>query len=102
MSFNPLADTDPVTTDPPFGDPAFPAEHFVTHFLSRGSVVHTSMWIAQGSHLKATVIISPQAFGGDRLESVIIPLLSAGVNVLTFQPRGMWDGAFEYSPLSAL
>src|SRR4051794_6686164 len=102
MSFHPLTDTDPVTTDPALTDPEFPAEHFVTHFFSKGSVVHALVWIAQGRGAKATVIISPQAFGGDRLESLIIPLLNAGVNVLTFHPRGMWDGNGEYSPLSAL
>jgi hypothetical protein len=65
-------------------------------------VVHASIWVAQGKHPKATVVISPQAFGGDRLESLIIPLLNAGVNVFTFHPRGMWDGNGEYSPLRSM
>ena len=48
------------------------------------------------------VVICPQAFGGDRLESLVIPLLSSGISVMTYHPRGMWDGVHEYTSISAL
>lgn len=88
--------------DPTEIDPNFPAEHFVTHFVSQGEAVHALMWIAAGSEPKGCVVLSPQAFGGDRLESLIIPLLNAGISVMTFHPRGMWDKNFKYSLISSL
>lgn len=102
VSFNPLAGVDYTVTDPSIVDPDFPPEHFMTHFISQGSVVHAAMWIAGGREPKGCVIISPQAFGGDRLESLIIPLLSSGISVMTFHPRGMWDGEHHYSLISSL
>ncbi|MEJ7935969.1 hypothetical protein WG907_17180 [Sphingobium sp. AN558] len=104
MSFETLDLTkfsDPVTSDPSILDPEFPPEQFVTHFISQGSVVHATVWIARGSELKGTVILSPQWFGGDRLESVIIPLQVAGINVMTFHPRGMWDNQHIYTLATA-
>ncbi len=102
MKHTPLRDIDYVITDPSVLDPDLPAEHFVTHFRARGEVVHASLWIAQGKRRKTTLILAPQMFGGDSLESIIIPLLNSGVNVLTFQPRGMWDGGGEHTFISAI
>lgn len=93
---------DPVVCDPPVLDPDFPCEQFVTHFMSQGSVVHATVWIAQGQDAKGTVILSPQWYGGDRLESVIIPIMAAGINVMTFHPRGMWDNQHKYSLMGAV
>lgn len=88
---------DSAVCDPCTFDPDFPPEQFVTHFISQGSVVHATVWIAEGREPKGTVILSPQMFGGDRLESVIIPLMTAGINVMTFHPRGMWDNQHIYT-----
>lgn len=93
---------DPTVSDPCVLDPDFPPEQFVTHFISEGSPVHATVWIAQGQALKGTVILSPQWYGGDRLESVIIPLMTAGINVMTFHPRGMWDNQHRYTLTGAV
>jgi pimeloyl-ACP methyl ester carboxylesterase len=100
--FDPSHCIDHVVTDPAYLDPKFPFEQFVTHFISQGSVVHATVWIAQGSAAKGTVILSPQMYGGDRLESLIIPLMTSGINVLTFHPRGMWDNQHVYTLSSAV
>lgn len=36
------------------------------------------------------------------MESVIIPLMTAGMNVMTFHPRGMWDTQHQYTLTGAL
>jgi uncharacterized protein len=102
MSVDVLRDTDPAVVDPAILDPDFPPETFVTHFVSSGTAVHASMWLAQGPAPKATVIVPSQAYGGDRLESLFIPLMNAGLNVFTFHPRGMWDGSVPYSEITGL
>ncbi|MDP3673473.1 MAG: alpha/beta fold hydrolase [Novosphingobium sp.] len=102
MSFENRSIFDFSVTDTPFMDPEFPPEHFMTHFMCEGTPVHTAMWIAQGSGPHPCVIIPPQSYGGDRLESLIIPLLNSGISVLAFQARGMWDGGVRYSPLTGL
>lgn len=48
MNFDALMDIDHVTTDPSILDPDFPPQTFVTHFMSAGTAVHASMWLAQG------------------------------------------------------
>lgn len=93
---------DSSVSDPCVLDADFPCEQFVTHFISDGSIVHATVWVAQGSQRRGTVILSPQWYGGDRLESVIIPLMTAGINVMTFHPRGMWDNQHRYSLTSAV
>lgn len=102
VAFDVRAGGDFVTNDPAVFDPDFPPEQFVTYFESKGSVVHTTMWIATGPEPKPCVIVSPQVFGGDRLESLILPLLNSGIHVCTFHPRGMWDGENEFGFISAL
>ena len=82
---------DSITGDPPTVDPDFPPEETPAHFTSRGSVVHATAWIAQGADPRGTAILCPQLFGGDRLESLIIPMMTSGINVITYHPRGMWD-----------
>lgn len=101
-TFNSNSLVDSTICDPCVLDPDFPFEQFVTHFISQGSVVHATVWIAQGRDLKGTVILSPQWYGGDRLESVIIPLMTAGINVMTFHPRGMWDNRHRYTLTGAV
>jgi pimeloyl-ACP methyl ester carboxylesterase len=101
-SFDPRHFVDFAVTDPSSLDPEFPYEQSVTHFFSQGSVVHATVWVAEGSAPKGTVILSPQMYGGDRLESLIIPLMASGMNVLTFQPRGMWDNQYTYTLSSAV
>ncbi|MEJ7926284.1 alpha/beta hydrolase [Sphingobium sp. AN641] len=93
---------DSTISDPCVLDPDFPCEQFITHFISQGSVVHATVWIAQGKEAKGTLILSPQWYGGDRLESVIIPLMTAGINVMTFHPRGMWDNQHRYTLTGAV
>lgn len=100
FNYNSLIDS--TVCDPCVLDPDFPFEQFVTYFMSQGSVVHATMWIAQGRELKGTVILAPQWYGGDRLESVIIPLMTAGINVMTFHPRGMWDNLHTYTLTGAV
>src|SRR3954454_13634492 len=102
MSFDALTDFDFVVSDSPYADPEFPAEHFMTHFLSEGSVVHAFIWIAQGREDKGCVVLCPQAYGGDRLESLIIPILNSGISVMTYHPRGMWDGVHKFTSMSAI
>lgn len=101
-TFDPNLLFDATISDPPYLDPEFPPEQFVTHFMSQGSVVHATVWIAQGAALRGTAILSPQIFGGDRLESLIIPMMASGFNVMTFHPRGMWDNQHAYSLMSAV
>ncbi|WP_340265850.1 alpha/beta hydrolase family protein [Sphingobium mellinum] len=101
-TFDPHDLIDSSVSDPCVLDPDFPVEQFVTHFISGGSVVHATAWIAQGQQPKGTVILSPQWYGGDRLESVIIPLMNAGINVMTFHPRGMWDNQHRYTLTGAV
>ena len=101
MKFDPRALVD-VNDDPPYFDPDYPPEHFVTHFTSQGSVVHAFLWIAEGRRSKGCVIISTQVYGGDRLDSLVIPLLNSGISVMVYQPRGMWDEKHDYSLISAL
>ena len=100
--FDERSGTDYAVVDPPFLDPEFPPQQFVTHFMSGGSAVHATIWIAQGEAPKGCVVLSPQVFGGDRLESLIIPLMASGIHVITFHPRGMWDGKHTYSFPSAI
>jgi dipeptidyl aminopeptidase/acylaminoacyl peptidase len=102
MSFDPRLGVDYTVIDPPFLDNEFPPEQFVTTFESGGSTIHATMWIAAGPEPKPCVVVSPQVFGGDRLESIIIPLMASGIHVCTFHPRGMWDGKHEFSFVSAL
>jgi dienelactone hydrolase len=100
--FNPQHYRDYTVTDPEFLDAGFPPEQFVTYFKSGGATVHAMMWTANGPELKPCVVLSPQIFGGDRLESLIVPLLSSGISVCTFHPRGMWDRQHEFSFVTAL
>lgn len=100
-SFNPNLVTDFTVCDPICLDPNFPFEQSVTHFISGGAVVHATIWIAQGSAPRGTAILAPQWYGGDRLESLIIPMMASGINVMTFHPRGMWDNQHIYSLNSA-
>ena len=102
MNYHSLCDIDHAVTDPDVLDPRFPPEHFVTHFRTNDEVVHASLWVAQGGERKLTLILAPQMFGGDRLESLIMPLVNSGVNVLTFQPRGMWDGNGQHTFTTAM
>jgi hypothetical protein len=96
-----LSSQDCATTDSPFYDPAFPPEHFPTHFMSGGSPVQAFMWLAPGEGAKGCAIFVPQVYGGDSLESLVTPLLAAGIHVMKFYPRGMWDSQ-DYSLTGAV
>jgi hypothetical protein len=95
--YMPELGTDYATTDPPFFDPVYPSIHFPHVFMSQGKPVQSFMWLADGNGPKGCVIFSPQLNGGDSLDSLIPPLLSAGINVMRFNPRGMWDDDQDYS-----
>lgn len=99
--FRPSQGTDYSVTDPFFLDPHFPPEQFTCHFKSAGVTVHGTLWTADGPSNKPCLVLSPQIFGGDRLESLVVPLVSSGISVFTFHPRGMWDGG-EFSFVTAL
>ena len=101
--YMPEIGTDYATTDPVYFDPDFPPFHFPHSFKSKsGRAIQSFMWLANGPEAKGCVIISPQANGGDSMDSLIPALLSAGINVMRFNPRGMWDEYQEYSGLGSL
>ncbi|MEJ7932718.1 hypothetical protein WG907_00390 [Sphingobium sp. AN558] len=101
-AYMPEIGTDYATTDPVNFDPEFPPVHFPHSFKSKGKPIQSFMWLANGPEAKGCVIISPQANGGDALDSLIPALLSAGINVMRFNPRGMWDEYENYSGLGSL
>lgn len=88
---------DYATTDSPFYDPDFPPIHFPHSFKSEGKDIQSFMWLAEGSDSKGCVILCPQAFGGDALDSLVPALVGAGINVMRFNPRGMWDDEQDFS-----
>jgi len=53
--------------------------------------VHGQIWVAHGSAPKGVVLMPPQSYGGDSLESLIFPMLRCGINVIRFIPVGFWD-----------
>lgn len=95
--YRPELGTDYATTDPVDFDPEFPSTHFPHSFKSKGRPIQSFMWLANGPEAKGCVIISPQANGGDSMDSLIPALLGAGINVMRFNPRGMWDEYEDYS-----
>lgn len=102
-SYRPVAlGIDYATTDSPYYDPMSPPIHFPHSFMNKGTPIQSFMWLAGGEEPKGCVIFSPQRFGGDALESLITPLVNAGIHVLKFIPRGMWDEKHEYSFTSAV
>lgn len=82
---------DYIMEDPCILDPDYPAYFFSTSFMSGGSPVQATMWVAQGPEAKGCVVISPQIYSGDNMESAVPALLSAGIHVLAFHPRGLFD-----------
>lgn len=95
--FRPGFGTDYATTDPRVYDPVSPPIHFPHTFKSQGKTIQSFMWLAGGEEPKGCVILSPQLNGGDSLDSVIPTLLGAGINVMRFNPRGMWDDEDDYT-----
>ncbi|MEJ7932719.1 hypothetical protein WG907_00395 [Sphingobium sp. AN558] len=101
--YMPAIGTDYATTDPVYFDPEFPPIHFPHSFKSKaGKPIQSFMWLANGPEAKGCVIISPQANGGDSMDSLIPAILSAGINVMRFNPRGMWDEYEDYSIAGSL
>ncbi|MEC3909545.1 hypothetical protein U5A82_03370 [Sphingobium sp. CR2-8] len=101
--FWPLATgTDYATTDSPYLDPDYPSMHFPHIFTSQGKVVQSFMWLADGPGAKGCVVLSPQRYGGDSLDSLVPALVGAGIHVMRFNPRGMWDDNQKYSFVTAL
>lgn len=93
--------TDYADTDSAYYDPNYPPLHFPHIYMSQGKPIQSFMWLANGPEAKGCVILSPQRYGGDCLDSLIPALTGAGINVLRFNPRGMFDGG-EYSFTTAL
>jgi hypothetical protein len=100
--FAPVAGVDYATTDSAYYDPDYPPMHFPHVFMSKGKPIQSFMWLANGKEAKGCVILSPQAYGGDSLDSLVPALVGSGINVLRFNPRGMWDDEQEYSFTGAL
>lgn len=97
------SDIDRAFEDFPTLDPEFPPGHISFKFLAGTDDVFGHAWVAPGESPKGTVLISPQTWGGDSLESVILPLLRCGINAITYVPRGMWDRSQPtYSMYSAV
>lgn len=86
--FDPLADVDLAFEDFPYLDPAFPLGSFPVIIESGGIPLFSDLFIAAGPGAKGTVVICPPMGEGDYLESLIVPLNYAGVNVLVYHPRG--------------
>ncbi|MEJ7926748.1 hypothetical protein WG908_08275 [Sphingobium sp. AN641] len=100
--YMPEIGTDYATTDPVYFDPEFPPVHFPHSFKSKGKPIQSFMWLANGPEAKGCVIISPQANGGDSMDSLIPALVGAGIHVMRFNPRGMWDEYEDYSIAGSL
>ena len=100
--FEPSHYGDFVVNDSPFMDFDHPPEHWTTHFMSQGSAVHTELWLAQGAGAKGCVIVTPQMYGGDSLDSLFPALYGSGIHVMKFLPRGMWDDQHVYTLSGAL
>lgn len=100
--YMPELGTDYATTDPVNFDPEFPPMHFPHSFKSKGRPIQSFMWLANGPEPKGCVIISPQANGGDSMDSLIPALVGAGMHVMRFNPRGMWDEYEDYSIAGSL
>lgn len=94
--------TDYATTDSVYFDPDYPSIHFPHIFKSKGKTIQSFMWLADGPGAKGCVILSPQRYGGDCLDSLVPALVGAGIHVMRFNPRGMWDDKEVYSFTSAL
>jgi hypothetical protein len=94
--------TDYATTDSALYDPDFPPIHFPHVFMSNGKPIQSFMWLANGREAKGCVILAPQRYGGDCLDSLVPALVGAGINVLRFNPRGMWDNEHDYSLVTAI
>lgn len=93
---------DYATTDSVYFDPDYPSMHFPHVFMSKGKPIQSFMWLADGAEAKGCVILSPQRYGGDSLDSLVPALVGAGIHVMRFNPRGMWDGSQDYSFIGAL
>ncbi|MFC4595487.1 alpha/beta hydrolase family protein [Sphingobium tyrosinilyticum] len=93
---------DYATRDSVYYDPQYPPIHFPHVFMSQGTPIQSFMWLASGAEPRGCVILSPQRYGGDSLDSLVPALLGAGIHVMRFNPRGMWDSEHQYSFISAL
>jgi hypothetical protein len=78
-------------SDPPYIDAEYPFGHVSFRFMRGSEPVFGHIWVAQGAQRKGVVVIPPQTWGGDSIESAIYPLLRCGINAISFVPTGMWD-----------
>src|SRR5205823_1770390 len=69
---------------------------------SEGSQLFGAIYIAQGTGPHPCLLMVPEMAGLERLTSLIIPVLEAGVSVAYFYPRGMWDMREPYTLDGAL
>lgn len=92
-----MQDFDPVTQDNPKADPKFPASLSPAVFISGGSKVLGTMFIASGEGLHPTVLLLT-GFPGNEVNFDIAHMFQRqGFNVLTFYSRGSWGSEGEYS-----
>lgn len=95
-------DVDAYFVDPEYVDPNFPPQFIQFSLNVGGTNVPVKMWLAGGAGAKGTVIISPPMGGSDSMNSVAIPLMNAGMNVLSYRPRGVRDPKVAYSQMKQM
>ena len=95
-------DLDAYFRDPEYVDPKLPPHFMQFSIDSGGTNVPVKMWLAGGAGAKGTVIISPPMGGSDSMNSVAIPLMNAGIHVLSYRPRGIRDPKVAYSQMKQM
>ncbi|WP_340265752.1 alpha/beta hydrolase family protein [Sphingobium mellinum] len=91
------ASVDAAFADPRLTDPNFPPSFTQFVVESGGTNIPVKMWLAGGPGPKGTVIISPPMGGWESMNSVAIPLMYAGIHVVSYRPRGVRDPHTTYS-----
>jgi alpha/beta superfamily hydrolase len=92
-----MNDFDPVTQDPLTNDPKFPASILPAFFISGGSKVLGTMFIASGEDPHPTVLLL-NGFPGNEVNYDIAHMMQRqGFNVFTFHYRGSWGSKGEFS-----
>ena len=72
------------------------------HFFSNGEALYGAAYIAPGEGPSGCLVTVPEVGGYDRLSSLVNPVQMAGITVVYFHPRGLWDPATPYSFEGAL
>ncbi|MEJ6022701.1 alpha/beta hydrolase family protein [Ramlibacter sp. PS4R-6] len=88
---------DPITTDPPAGDPQFAAQPALLSVQSGGVTLNGRGLIAQGKGPHPTVLLL-HGFPGNELNLDLAQAMRrAGWNVFMFHYRGNWGSGGQYS-----